>query len=249
MFGAAASPGGWNWNMVSSDQDVLVATVGLPVGLDDTLLSGGPLGLGRGLLAGRLVLDGVVPPFGVLATDGTRFAAQQDWFGMASIYIYRAHGVVAFSNRPILLPYVLGDRIHPHIEGFARYAACDAFVGSISPVMDVKPLGPGEAFVGKRRLNNTWKIQCEPGQLPGRRRSGRGPGSTLTPIWKRSRWPASPGPRRASPACGPPPISCAAGFPVAATRGCLPPICSLTASRRGSARTPNIRRKVWFRAG
>jgi hypothetical protein len=87
------------------------------------------------------VLDGVVPPFGVLATDGTRFAAQQDWFGMASIYVYRSHGVVAFSNRPILLPYVFGDAIHPDAEGFARYAACDAFVGSISPVMGVKPLG------------------------------------------------------------------------------------------------------------
>jgi hypothetical protein len=92
------------------------------------------------------VLDGVVPPFGVLATDGTRFAAQQDWFGMASIYVYRSHGVVAFSNRPILLPYVFGDAIHPDAEGFARYAACDAFVGSISPVMGVKPLGPGEVL-------------------------------------------------------------------------------------------------------
>jgi hypothetical protein len=36
MFGAAASPVGWNWNLVSRDQGVLVATVGLPVGLDDT---------------------------------------------------------------------------------------------------------------------------------------------------------------------------------------------------------------------
>ena len=95
MFGAAASPVGWNWNLVSRDQGVLVATVGLPVGLDDTVLSGGPIGLGRGLLAGRSVLDGVVPPFGVLATDGKRFAAQQDWFGMASMYVYRSHGVVA----------------------------------------------------------------------------------------------------------------------------------------------------------
>jgi hypothetical protein len=158
MFGAAASPVGWNWDLVSRDQDGLVATVGLPVGLDDTALGDGPIGLGRGVLAGRSVLDGVVPPFGVLATDGTRFAAQQDWFGMASIYVYRSHGVVAFSNRPILLPYVFGDAIHPDAEGFARYAMCDAFVGSISPVTGVKPLGPGEAFVGKRNHNNTWMI-------------------------------------------------------------------------------------------
>ena len=163
MFGAAASPGGWNWNLVSRDQDVLVATVGLPVGLDDTVLSGGPIGLGRGVLAGRSVLDGVVPPLGVLATDGTRFAAQQDWFGMASIYVYRSHGVVAFSNRPILLPYVFGDPIHPDAEGFARYATCDAFVGSLSPVMGVRPLEPGEALVGKRNPNNTWKISVRQG--------------------------------------------------------------------------------------
>jgi hypothetical protein len=159
MFGVAASPGGWNWNLVSRDHDVLVATVGLPVGLDDTVLSSGPIGLGRGLLVGRSVLDGVVPPFGVLATDGNRFTAQQDWFGMASMYVYRSHGVVAFSNRPILLPYVFGDPIRPDAEGFARYAACDAFVGNSSPVMGVKPLGPGEAFTGKRKLNNTWKIR------------------------------------------------------------------------------------------
>jgi hypothetical protein len=60
-----------------------------------------------------------VPPFGVLPTDGTRFAAQQDWLGMASIYVYGSRGVVAFSNRPILLPYVFGDAIRPDAEGFA----------------------------------------------------------------------------------------------------------------------------------
>ncbi|HVD87716.1 MAG TPA: hypothetical protein VNB91_02320, partial [Jatrophihabitantaceae bacterium] len=95
MFGAAAIPVGWNWSLVSRDQDGLVATVGLPVGLDDTVLSGGPIGVGRDVLARRSVLDGVVPPLGVLATDGTRFAAQQDWFGMASMHVYRSHGVVA----------------------------------------------------------------------------------------------------------------------------------------------------------
>jgi hypothetical protein len=163
MFAAAASPAGWNWNLVSRDHEGLVATIGLPVGLDDTVLSGGPIGLGRAVLAGRSVLDGVVPPLGVLATDGTRFAAQQDWFGMASMYVYRSHGVVAFSNRPILLPYVFGDAIHPDAEGFARYAGCDAFVGGISPVLGVKPLGPGEAFSGKRKLNNTWKISVSQG--------------------------------------------------------------------------------------
>jgi len=91
----------------------LVATVSVPVGLDDGVLNGGPIGVGRSVLAGRSVLDGVVPPFGVLATDGTRFAVKQDWFGMASMYVYRSHGVVAFSNRPMLLPYVFGDAIRP----------------------------------------------------------------------------------------------------------------------------------------
>ena len=163
MFGAAASPVGWNWNLVSRDQNVLVSTIGMPVGADAAVLSGGPIGVARGVIARRSVLDGVVPPFGVLATDGTRFAAQQDWFGMASMYVYRSHNVIAFSNRPILLPYVFGDPIHPDPEGFARYAACDAFVGSVSPVTGVRPLGPGEAFVGKRKFNNTWKISVSQG--------------------------------------------------------------------------------------
>jgi hypothetical protein len=69
---------------------------------------------------------------------------------MASIYVYRSDGVVAFSNRPMLLPYVFGDAIRPDPEGFAREATCDAFVGSISPVMGVKPLGPGEAVTCSR---------------------------------------------------------------------------------------------------
>jgi hypothetical protein len=163
MFGAAANPLGWNWNLVSRDRDGLVATVGLPVGLDDTVLSSGPIGFGRAVPAGRSVLDAVVPPLGVLATDGTRFAAQQDWFGMASIYVYRSHGVVAFSNRPILLPYVFGDAIHPDAYGFARYATCDAFVGNVSPVMGVRPLEPGEAFIGKRNRNDSWRIRVTKG--------------------------------------------------------------------------------------
>jgi hypothetical protein len=41
---------------------------------------------------------------------------------------------------------VFGDTIQPDPEGFARYATCDAFVGGVSPVMGVKPLGPGEAL-------------------------------------------------------------------------------------------------------
>jgi hypothetical protein len=85
----------------------------------------------------------------------TAVAAQQDWFGMASIYVYRSDGVVAFSNRPMLLPYVFGDAIRPDPEGFAREATCDAFVGSISPVMGVKPLGPGEAITGSATLSVT----------------------------------------------------------------------------------------------
>jgi hypothetical protein len=193
MFGAAASPGGWNWNLVSRDQDVLVATVGLPVGLDDTALSGGPIGVGRGLLAGRSMLDGVVPPFAMLATDGGRVAAQQDWFGMASIYVYRSHGVVAFSNRPILLPYVFGDAIRPDTEGFARYAARDASVGGSSPVTGVKPLGPGEAFVGIRNPNNTWKISVSQGTClttpqwpePGARQPSRLPAPRPSWAWAR----------------------------------------------------------------
>jgi hypothetical protein len=60
--------------------------------------------------------------------------------------IYGSRGVVAFSNRPILLPYVFGDAIRPDAEGFARYATCDAFVGSISPVMGVKPARAGGSF-------------------------------------------------------------------------------------------------------
>ena len=100
---------------------------------------------------------GLSRPLGVLATDGTRFAAQQDWFGMASIYVYRSHGVVAFSNRPILLPYVFGDAIHPDAEGFARYAACDAFVGSISPVM-------GSSRSGREKLLSASATATTPGR-------------------------------------------------------------------------------------
>jgi hypothetical protein len=57
MFGAAANPGGWTWNLVSRDQDELVATVGLPVGIDDTILSGPigvkPLGPGKAFVGKR----------------------------------------------------------------------------------------------------------------------------------------------------------------------------------------------------
>jgi hypothetical protein len=44
-------PVGWNLRLFGRDQGRLVSTVGLPVGLDDTLLRGGPIGVGRGVLA------------------------------------------------------------------------------------------------------------------------------------------------------------------------------------------------------
>jgi hypothetical protein len=59
---------------------------------------------------------------------------------------------------------VFGDTIQPDPEGFARYATCDAFVGGVSPVMGVKPLGPGEAFIGRRKRNDTWKISVSQGR-------------------------------------------------------------------------------------
>lgn len=158
MFATAVAPGGWNWDLLTRDDQMLMATVGLPVGLEPDLLRSGTAALGRAVLDGQPLLSGVVPPFGVVACDGTRLAVRQDWLGMASLYRYRTRGVVAFSNRAPLLPYAFGDEVRPDPVGWAHYAAYDGFSGPVSPVMGVEPLGPGQAVCGERNRHGRWEL-------------------------------------------------------------------------------------------
>jgi asparagine synthase (glutamine-hydrolysing) len=158
VFATAVPAGDWTWSLLTQDRGLLVATVGLPFGLGEAQIKGGPAELGRTVLDGTDDLDDVVPPFGVMATDGMRFAVRQDWFGMASLYTYRAHGVFAFSNRPALLPYALGDDVEPVPRAWARYAACDSFAGPVAPVAGVQALGPGLVITGTRDPRHRWRI-------------------------------------------------------------------------------------------
>jgi hypothetical protein len=160
LFAAAADAGEWRWRQVAHDESHTAITVGLPVGLPPGLLAGGPIHLARASIREGGVLGEVVPPFGLVVVDQATgaFVVCQDWLGMARLYVYRSQGVVAFSNLPTMLPYVLGDQVVPHEEGWAHFIGGDAFSGHTSPVRGVTQVPAGEVVTGRRGRNGHWDV-------------------------------------------------------------------------------------------
>jgi asparagine synthase (glutamine-hydrolysing) len=105
-------------------------------------------------------LSEVVPPFGLVVVDESSgsFAVCQDWLGMARLYVYRSQGVVAISNLPTMLPYVLGDRIVPDEEGWAYFIGGDAFNGCTSPVRGVTQVPAGVVMTGRQNSTGHWDV-------------------------------------------------------------------------------------------
>ena len=160
VFATAADSGAWRWRQVACDESRTVISVGLPVGLTPGLLASGPVELACASIRNAGVLGDVVPPFGLVVVDessGT-FTVHQDWLGMARLYVYRSQGVVAFSNLPTMLPYVLGDQITPDEEGWAYFIGGDAFNGNTSPVRGVTQIPAGEVLTGRRDSTGHWDV-------------------------------------------------------------------------------------------
>jgi asparagine synthase (glutamine-hydrolysing) len=132
----------------------------MPVGLEPSLLAGGSVELARRSIRDTVVMSDVVPPFGLVAVDESTgsFAVCQDWLGMARMYVYRSQGVVAISNLPTMLPYVLGDRIVPDEEGWAYFIGGDAFNGCTSPVRGVTQIPAGSVMTGRQDSTGHWNV-------------------------------------------------------------------------------------------
>jgi asparagine synthase (glutamine-hydrolysing) len=160
VFATAADPGGWRWRQVANSESLTVISVGMPVGLDPGLLAGGPLELARCSIGDTVALSEVVPPFGLVVVDESAgsFAVCQDWLGMARLYVYRSQGVVAISNLPTMLPYVLGDRMVPDEEGWAYFIGGDAFNGCTSPVRGVTQVPAGVVMTGRQNSTGHWDV-------------------------------------------------------------------------------------------
>ncbi|MGH8774637.1 MAG: hypothetical protein ACRDWI_05485 [Jiangellaceae bacterium] len=160
LFAAASDAGNWQWDLVRADESITAVSVGLPVGLPPELLARGPVELARNLVADAGLLSDVVPPFGLVAVDEANqtFVVSQDWLGMARLYVYRSQGVVAFSNRPSMLPYVFGDTLVPDPDGWAHYIGGDAFNDHASPVRGVTQIPAGEVVTGRRRDDGCWEL-------------------------------------------------------------------------------------------
>lgn len=160
LSAVAANPGSWNWQQVAVDDRTIAVSIGLPVGLPAEQLKRGPLALARELLSEQLTLRDVIPPFAMIAFDRStgHFAIAQDWLGMAKLYTYRSQGVFAISNRPTMLPYVLGERLRPDPAGWAAYLGSDAFLCDSSPVMSVKQVSAGRIIDGRLREDGRWDL-------------------------------------------------------------------------------------------
>ena len=91
-------------------------------------------------------------PFALLALDcdAGRTAIQQDWHGMGQIFHTESEDFVAFSNRPSLLPELLGRRPSPETRGWSLYLGNGQFADDSAPVQDVRLLDPGERITGER---------------------------------------------------------------------------------------------------
>ncbi|HET6533102.1 MAG TPA: hypothetical protein VFH03_21135 [Actinoplanes sp.] len=148
--------GAYRWPTVAADDAVTTVSMGLPVGVEVT---GGPVALGRRMLAGEDVHRTVVPPFALLAWDGREFAVQQDWLGMCRLFTGAADGVTVLCSRPGLVATFLHGRPQADPDGWASYAAAGMFGGDTSPVSGVRLLRAGERISAVHRSGGGWDVR------------------------------------------------------------------------------------------
>ncbi|WP_157553171.1 hypothetical protein [Jiangella gansuensis] len=159
LFAAAPAAGGWRWELVADDDELTAVSTAPPVGLGPDAVAAGPAALGRAALRGDAGPGtDVVPPFGLFALDRAagRFALRQDWLGMARLFEYTSQGLMTFSSSPVMPPYVLGDRLVPDEDGWARFLGGGIFSGSSTPVRGVQRLPAGAVRTGRRLDDGTW---------------------------------------------------------------------------------------------
>lgn len=147
----------WRWDLFLQTPGLAVVSLGVPVGLQP---GRHPIDVGRRLLAGEDVHADVVPPFGMLAVESSRFALQTDWLGMCRIYESSSDGVRLYSNRPSLHGIFRAGRVRPDPSGWRQYTASGHFGADSSPIAGVRLFDPGERVVGERH-DQTWTIKRE----------------------------------------------------------------------------------------
>lgn len=149
-----ARPGSLKWSFGAQADGIATVSAGLPLGLPPTT----PIALARRLLTGEEVHADVCAPFALLAIDEAagHVSVQQDWHGMGQIFRYAHQGAMAFSNRPSLLPTVIGGVVKPNVRGWSYYLSNGAFAADTSPIRGVDLLEPGEYVTGRR--HGTWEF-------------------------------------------------------------------------------------------
>jgi hypothetical protein len=149
----------WRWSVMAQDANVTAVSVGLPIGID---VRGGPLQLARRVLGDEDVHARVLPPFGLLAIEGSsRAVIQQDWLGMCRIFTAEARGITVFATRPSLVAQFLGLPLVADIDGWTSYTLCGHFGGVRSPIQGVRLLDPGQRTTMQRSESGGWASTVE----------------------------------------------------------------------------------------
>ena len=80
---------------------------------------------------------------------------------MGQIFHTESDDFVAFSNRPSLLPELLGFTPAPQARGWSLYLGSGQFADDSSPVQHVRLLEPGERLTGQRVDEQGWRFRTE----------------------------------------------------------------------------------------
>lgn len=154
-----APTAGSSWPQFERSGEIDAVSMGMPVG---RLGVRGPAALARSVISDGDNLADILPPFGLMGVEGSRHVVvQQDWLGMARLFVGSNDRHLVISNRPSAVAHALGSS-DPDLDGWSSYVTAGHFGGLSSPFRGVRLMSPGERLDGRRDGSGTWAFSSTP---------------------------------------------------------------------------------------
>ena len=97
---------GSSWPLFQRSGSIDVVSMGIPIGRAGVQ---GPAALARSVISDGDDLADILPPFGLMAVEGSKHViVQQDWLGMARLFVGANDTHLVISNRPSAVALALG---------------------------------------------------------------------------------------------------------------------------------------------